>query len=122
MSMNLAEQLREVLEARREFKKLEPHVRAGVIMVRQLRTHLMVYVNRVDDINHISYDIGNPTIGNLASVMSEAGVTPRECQEGQFRRLFTQYVEDAMEEEGIAIRWLPHELRFAFIGYGDDEA
>lgn len=121
MNMELADMMREALEARREFKKLEPHVRAGIIMVKQLRAYLMVRVKRVDDITEIRYDLGNRFVGNLVQTLSEALVTPSEASSERFHRMFTQYVNDTMREEGINVKWLPHELSFSFVEPGDED-
>ena len=121
MNMKLADMMREALEARREFKKFEPHVRAGIIMVKLLRAYLMVRINQVDDITEIRYDLGNRVVGNLVQILSEAKITPSEARGERFRRMFAQYVNDSMLEEGIAVKWIPHELAFSFAEHGNEE-
>lgn len=115
MKMNLADQMLEIAKTHLGIVKHPNYVRAGIVLVQELQTFLLMKANQGIDINDITYDLGNPRFGYLAFVLSKVDVTPEEASMREFYTKFTKYVNHALNEEGIRIIWAPHQLKFEFI-------
>ncbi|EHT1484560.1 hypothetical protein KXE51_003540 [Salmonella enterica] len=115
MEVNLAKQMLELMKSRRGSVNNQPdHIRVGVILVQELQTFLLMKANHGVDIGDITYDLGNPRFGYLAFILSKVGVTPEQASTKDFYKMLTNYVNDALHEEGIKVKWKPHQLQFSF--------
>ena len=98
MILTLAEQIRELQEEREEFNKLEPHVRAGIVMINDLRDSLLKNAKDGVPLTKMKYDLNprNFIFGTLINTYARANVGAGEYYAEGFQRMFQQYVTDGM--------------------------
>lgn len=123
MILTLAEQIRELQEEREEFNKFEPHVRAGIVMINDLRDFLLENAKNGVPLTKMKYELNpqNFIYGVMGSTIPRANVRAYEFYAEGFQRMFQQYVIDGMAEDGILVKWEEKALKFDFLGAEEEE-